>query len=196
MHCQGLIELQANADGYRVSIHQDLSIQTWKSTRAQRVFPSGSDPVGCVSSLTRQLGEPLTRPHSTRDAGTLSVYLPISVNAQRQWHNTNSIYSKRISLYPGHSPEPCTRLESDEMDIGTGLGIVLTGPAPSPKIYGQFIPVSRAQNELSWAETIQCYGVFTPEQDNDKTTTRQMLNLCIPMMSFTPDMSDLVWKAS
>ena len=33
-------------------------------------------------------------------------------------------------------------------------------------------------------------GVFTPEQDNDKTT-RQMLNLCIPIMSFTPDMSDL-----
>ena len=29
------------------------------------------------------------------------------------------------------------------------------------------------------------YGVFTPEQDN-KTTTRQMLNLCIPMMPFTP----------
>ena len=25
-------------------------------------------------------------------------------------------------------------------------------------------------------------GVFTPEQDNDKTTTRQMLNLCIPVM--------------
>ena len=38
-------------------------------------------------------------------------------------------------------------------------------------------------------------GVFTPEQDN-KTTTRQMLNLCIPIMPFTPDMSDLVWKAS
>ena len=33
-------------------------------------------------------------------------------------------------------------------------------------------------------------GVFTPEQDNDKTT-RQKLNLCIPMMSFTPAMSDL-----
>ena len=30
------------------------------------------------------------------------------------------------------------------------------------------------------------YGVFTPEQDTDKTTTRQMLNLCIPMMPFTP----------
>ena len=29
-------------------------------------------------------------------------------------------------------------------------------------------------------------GVFTPEQDNDKTTTRQMLNLCIPMTPFTP----------
>ena len=27
-------------------------------------------------------------------------------------------------------------------------------------------------------------GVFTPEQDNDKTTTRQMLNLCIPMKPF------------
>ena len=38
-------------------------------------------------------------------------------------------------------------------------------------------------------------GVFTPEQDNDKPTTRQMLNLCMPM-PFTPDMSDLVWKAS
>ena len=35
------------------------------------------------------------------------------------------------------------------------------------------------------------YGVFTPEQDNDKTT-RQMLNLCIPIMPFTPDMPDLV----
>ena len=32
-------------------------------------------------------------------------------------------------------------------------------------------------------------GVFTPEQDNDKTT-RQMINLCIPMIPFTPDMSD------
>ena len=40
------------------------------------------------------------------------------------------------------------------------------------------------------------YGAFTPEQDNDKTTTRQLLNLCIPMIPFTPDMSDLVWKAS
>ena len=38
-------------------------------------------------------------------------------------------------------------------------------------------------------------GVFTPEQDNDKTT-RQMLNLCIPMMPFTPSLPDLVWKAS
>ena len=27
-------------------------------------------------------------------------------------------------------------------------------------------------------------GVFTPEQD-DKTPTRQMLNMCIPMMPFT-----------
>ena len=27
-----------------------------------------------------------------------------------------------------------------------------------------------------------CNGVFTPEQDNDKTTTRQMLNPCISMM--------------
>ena len=35
-------------------------------------------------------------------------------------------------------------------------------------------------------------GVFTPEQNNDKTTTRQKLNLWIPMMPFTPDMSDLV----
>ena len=26
------------------------------------------------------------------------------------------------------------------------------------------------------------HGVFTPEQDNDKTTTRQMLNLCIPII--------------
>ena len=33
-------------------------------------------------------------------------------------------------------------------------------------------------------------------KDDDKTTTRQMLNLCIPMMPFTPDMPDLVWKAS
>ena len=30
------------------------------------------------------------------------------------------------------------------------------------------------------------YGVFTPEQYNNKTTTRQMLNLCMPMMPFTP----------
>ena len=36
-----------------------------------------------------------------------------------------------------------------------------------------------------------CNGVFTPKQDNDKTT-RQMLNLCIPMMPFTPGLSDLV----
>ena len=35
-------------------------------------------------------------------------------------------------------------------------------------------------------------GVFTPEQDNDKTPTRQMLNLCIPMMPFTPGLADLV----
>ena len=35
------------------------------------------------------------------------------------------------------------------------------------------------------------YGVFTPEQDNDKTTTRQMLNLCIPMMPFTLSMMPL-----
>ena len=28
-------------------------------------------------------------------------------------------------------------------------------------------------------------GAFTPEQDNDKTT-RQKLNLCIPIMPFTP----------
>ena len=50
---------------------------------------------------------------------------------------------------------------------------------------------------ISWTSV-----VFTPEQDNDKTTrqlqdndkttTRQMLNLCIAMMPFTPDMSDLV----
>ena len=39
-------------------------------------------------------------------------------------------------------------------------------------------------------------GGFTPEQDHDKTTTRQMLNLCIPMIPFTPGLSDLVWKAS
>ena len=39
------------------------------------------------------------------------------------------------------------------------------------------------------------YGAFTPEQDNDKTTTRQKLNLCISIMSFTPGLSDLVWKA-
>ena len=36
------------------------------------------------------------------------------------------------------------------------------------------------------------YGVFTPEQDNDKTTTRQMLNLCIHMMPFTPGPTNLV----
>ena len=35
-------------------------------------------------------------------------------------------------------------------------------------------------------------GVFTPEQDTDKTTTRQMLNLCIPMMPFTPGWTCLV----
>ena len=35
-------------------------------------------------------------------------------------------------------------------------------------------------------------GVFTPERDNDKTTTRQMLNLCIPMMPFTPGPTCLV----
>ena len=38
-------------------------------------------------------------------------------------------------------------------------------------------------------------GVFTPEQDNDKTTTRQMLNLCIPMMPFTPGPLCLVYTA-
>ena len=41
-----------------------------------------------------------------------------------------------------------------------------------------------------------CYevtnGVFTPEQDKDKTRTRQMLNLCIPMMPFTPGPTCLV----
>ena len=37
-----------------------------------------------------------------------------------------------------------------------------------------------------------CYGAFTPEQDNDKTTTRQKLNLCISIMPFTPGLSDLV----
>ena len=37
-----------------------------------------------------------------------------------------------------------------------------------------------------------CNGVFTPEQDNDKTTTRQMLNLCIPMMPFSPGPTCLV----
>ena len=36
------------------------------------------------------------------------------------------------------------------------------------------------------------YGAFTPEQDNDKTTTRQKLNLCISIMPFTPGLSDLV----
>ena len=35
-------------------------------------------------------------------------------------------------------------------------------------------------------------GVFTPEQDNDKTTTRQMLNLCIAMKPFTPGPACLV----
>ena len=44
--------------------------------------------------------------------------------------------------------------------------------------------------------TVATYGVFTPEQDNDKTTTRQKLNLCIPMMPFTPGPTWLVWKAS
>ena len=43
--------------------------------------------------------------------------------------------------------------------------------------------------------TFDAYGAFTPEQDNDKTTTRQKLNLCISIMSFTPGLSDLVWKA-
>ena len=38
--------------------------------------------------------------------------------------------------------------------------------------------------------------VFTPEQDNDKTTTTQMLNLCIPMMPFTPGPTNQMWKAS
>ena len=31
---------------------------------------------------------------------------------------------------------------------------------------------------------------------HSKTTTRQMLNLCIAIMPFTPGLSDLVWKAS
>ena len=35
------------------------------------------------------------------------------------------------------------------------------------------------------------YGVFTPEQDN-KTTTRHILNLSISMIPFTPGLSDLV----
>ena len=35
-------------------------------------------------------------------------------------------------------------------------------------------------------------GAFTPEQDNDKTTTRQKMNLCISIMPFTPGLSDLV----
>ena len=39
---------------------------------------------------------------------------------------------------------------------------------------------------------MSCYGAFTPEQDNDKTTTRQKLNLCISIMPFTPGLSDLV----
>ena len=38
----------------------------------------------------------------------------------------------------------------------------------------------------------QHYGVFTPEQDKDKTRTNQMLNLCIPMMPFTPGPTCLV----
>ena len=33
-------------------------------------------------------------------------------------------------------------------------------------------------------------GVFTPEQYNDKTTTRQMLNLCIPIAGIPPGKSD------
>ena len=41
-------------------------------------------------------------------------------------------------------------------------------------------------------EVKRAYGVFTPEQD-DKTTTRQMLNLCIPMMPFTPGLSCRCW---
>ena len=36
--------------------------------------------------------------------------------------------------------------------------------------------------DVAYMYKIKSNGVFTPGQDNDKTTTRQMLNLCIPMM--------------
>ena len=45
-----------------------------------------------------------------------------------------------------------------------------------PRYYGHMSPII-------WLHVP--YGVFTPEQDTDKTTARQMLNLCIPIMSFT-----------
>ena len=48
---------------------------------------------------------------------------------------------------------------------------------------------SQLQPYLTCTSAYTCrhrpHGVFTPEQDTDKTTTRQMLNLCIPMMPFT-----------
>ena len=41
-----------------------------------------------------------------------------------------------------------------------------------------------AQDGVGGTGGVLRYGVFTPEEDNNKTTTRQMLNLCIPMMPF------------
>ena len=40
--------------------------------------------------------------------------------------------------------------------------------------------------KFQWFRMSDSNGAFTPEQDNDKTTTRQMLNLCISIMPFTP----------
>ena len=64
------------------------------------------------------------------------------------------------------------------------------GLPPPPPITAQDPGICAFQGDPGWA--YHPYGVFTPEQDSNKTTTRQMLNLCIPMMPFTPGPTNLV----
>ena len=70
----------------------------------------------------------------------------------------------------------------------TGGGVVRPPPRP-PLATGLYMYCVCARPICCKSEKHMTYGVFTPEQDNDKTTTRQKLKLCIPMMPFTPDMS-------
>ena len=95
-----------------------------------------------------------------------------------------------LSLYCRVSPPPQPGLA-----VSTSRSCRIHCRVPLPLLPGPAVSTAGSRRLYCWVPAVSLQstnGAFTPEQDNDKTTTRQKLNLCISIMPFTPGPTNLV----